>query len=132
MSEQKRANLLLGSRGESFACRQIKRYGLQVLRRNFSMLGVGEIDIVARDGLTLCFVEVKTRQTSQYGSAREAVNWEKRTKIYNTALAYLSTLPNPKQNFRFDMVEVYARGKRIISHQYLWHIFTSDDIRKVF
>ena len=69
----------------------------------------GEIDLIALDGQTLCFVEVKTRSTLSLGLPREYVNAAKQERIRKTALFYLSEkeLDCP---MRFDVAEVYQSG----------------------
>lgn len=69
----------------------------------------GEIDLIAMDGKTLCFVEVKTRSNLSMGLPREYVNAAKQERIRKTALFYLSEkeLDCP---MRFDVAEVYQSG----------------------
>ena len=70
----------------------------------------GEIDLIAMDGKTLCFVEVKTRSNLSMGLPREYVNAAKQERIRKTALFYLSEteLDCP---MRFDVAEVYQSGR---------------------
>ena len=86
------------------------------LRKNRYRLGAhsyhcrfGEIDLIAMDGKTLCFVEVKTRSNLSMGLPREYVNAAKQERIRKTALFYLSEkeLDCP---IRFDVAEVYQSG----------------------
>ena len=121
----------LGVKGEQFACNQLKYYGLDIITRNFKIEKIGEVDIIARDGLTLCFVEVKTRQISLHSNPRDAINWKKRLNSWKTAMAYLKKIHNPQINYRFDMVEVFAKKQQIKYSEYLTHIFNKDDIKKV-
>ena len=70
------ARLSLGTWGENFAASYLRKQGLKILQRNLRT-PVGEIDIVARDRKALVFVEVKTRQSRQYGTPQEAVGAHK-------------------------------------------------------
>ncbi|MDR1939898.1 MAG: YraN family protein [Clostridiales bacterium] len=98
-----------GVRGETAAERYLKDKGYEILDTNF-VCYVGEIDIVARDGKTLVFVEVKSRQSLDYGRPIEAVTPSKVKKIRRTAEFY--TLKNRRMDddLRFDVVEI-LRGE---------------------
>ena len=63
----------LGARGEALACTLLEEKGYKIIERNFKT-PIGEIDIVAREGQTLVFVEVKTRESTAFGSAKWAVD----------------------------------------------------------
>lgn len=105
----------LGNRGEDLAARFLRRKGYRVLRRNYSTQA-GEIDIIARDGDTVVFVEVKARTGNLFGEPEEAVNARKRNKIRKVALGYMSSLKK-EPRARFDIVCVYIRdGKKTVEH----------------
>ena len=99
-------HLRRGARGETLACRYLKRNGYKILHRNFRGRSGGEIDVVCRDYDTLVFIEVKTRGREDFGRPVEAVDREKRKRISRGALAWLRMLDNPDILFRFDVVEV--------------------------
>ena len=80
--------------------------GCRVLFRNFRGRDGGELDIVARDGEVLAFVEVKTRTSMAYGRPALAVDAEKRALIIRGARAWMSLLGWPAIHFRFDIAEV--------------------------
>ena len=88
----------------------LKREGYKVLHRNYRAPHGGEVDIVCRDGDTLVFVEVKTRQSDRLGAPGEAVTSTKQRLIAKGALAWLRLLGNPEILFRFDIVEVRVSG----------------------
>ena len=96
----------VGTRQESRAAEYLESLGYHILERNFRCR-FGEIDLVAWDGDTLCFVEVKTRTNTQMGLPREYVTARKQVRLRKTALFYLSSheLDCPA---RFDVAEVYA------------------------
>ncbi len=94
-----------GSRGEERAATFLEEQGLHILERNFRTRE-GEIDIVARDGDILVFVEVKYRSSARYGDALEAVDWRKRLQIRKTARAYLYRRNPGPVRIRFDVVGI--------------------------
>lgn len=77
-----------------------------MLYRGFRARGGGEVDLVARDGDTLAFIEVKTRTSLDFGRPYEAVNQAKQMLIIRGALAWLRALDDPDILFRFDIAEV--------------------------
>lgn len=95
-----------GRISEEFAVRILGEAGYRVLERNFRT-PAGEVDIIAEDGLTLCFVEVKSRASDAYGLPEEAVTSSKRSRIRRTAEAYLArSFPKAPPACRFDVVAV--------------------------
>ncbi|MCX7827390.1 MAG: YraN family protein, partial [Verrucomicrobiae bacterium] len=100
------AHLVKGERGERAAARHLRRQGYKILTRRFAGKH-GEIDLVAREGEVLAFVEVKTRASDEYGDAASAVDREKRRHLVSCAREYLRLLNNPRVPVRFDVVEVY-------------------------
>ncbi|MDZ4287010.1 MAG: YraN family protein [Prosthecobacter sp.] len=96
----------LGLLGEFLACRCLRQRGRRVLYCNYRGPNRGEVDIVARHGDVLSFVEVKTRTTTAFGRPADAVTPDKQRLIQRGALAWLRLLGNPPIKFRFDIVEV--------------------------
>lgn len=80
-----------GARAEAIAAAYLERRGLQVVARNFRTR-FGEIDIVARDGDSLVFVEVRLRQSAAFGGAAESITTAKRARLVAAAQGYLATL----------------------------------------
>ena len=99
---------IMGARGEKAAAKYLSRHGYKILLRNFRS-GKAEVDIVARNKDWLVFVEVKTRETEEFGAPSEAVDHEKQRNLSKAALDYLRLLGNPRIHFRFDVVEVVQR-----------------------
>lgn len=99
-----------GRRGEKLAAKFLRKHGYKILYRNFRGRTGGEIDIVAREGDTLVFVEVKTRGSEEFGRPFETIRRDQRRRISRGALAWLRLLDNPDILFRFDAVEVILRG----------------------
>lgn len=92
----------IGDFGEDSACRYLEDNGIAVLKRNYHERG-GEIDIIAKDGETIVFAEVKTRKTEAYGAPAEFVDYRKQEKIIKTAVSYLGS---DDIDMRFDVIEV--------------------------
>ncbi len=95
----------LGQWGEAQAARFLKARGLRVLEANVA-LPPGEIDLVARDGDALVFVEVKTRTEADYGGPLPAVDERKRRKLVTLARSYLARNRLGDVPCRFDIVGV--------------------------
>jgi putative endonuclease len=126
------AHLRLGAAGERAAARLLAAKGMDILARNYKRRR-GEIDIVARDGAALVFVEVKTLRRKPGAELRPSENLSARQKkrIRNAALTWLSETDNPRVVTRFDFVEVIIgrRGLEEIRH---WpaHFSSADIWRK--
>jgi len=93
----------LGKLGEDLACAELERRGYAVLARRYRTRA-GEIDIVARDGDTLVFVEVKARADAACGEPGEAVTPWKQRRLARMALDYLARLRAAPGPCRFDVV----------------------------
>lgn len=98
-------HLRTGLWGEEVAERYLRAKGYRVLGRRVRF-GKDELDLVARAGEVLVFVEVKTRKGETFGRAASAVNQGKRHALSRAAIAYLRKLGNEPLFFRFDVVEV--------------------------
>jgi putative endonuclease len=94
----------LGSRGENVAAHFLRKNGFKIIVRNFRC-EVGEIDIIAREGKTLVFVEVKTRAYDD-PTPEDQVNFEKQRQLTNAAKLYLSRYGSPQPPARFDVVAI--------------------------
>jgi putative endonuclease len=95
----------LGRAGEVAAARLLERRGLVILERNLRSR-LGEIDLLARDGPTLVFVEVKARRGSPGDPPEAAVNARKRARLGRLALGYLAARRLGERSCRFDVVGV--------------------------
>lgn len=101
----------LGKKGEEVAAEFLKKEGYQIIERNFRC-PFGEIDIIARDGKTVVFVEVKTRSSDKLSPPYLAVKKTKREKIRKSAQYYLNSKRAGQVNCRFDIVSI-VYGKDI-------------------
>jgi putative endonuclease len=95
----------LGERGEDAAARFLKRLGYHILARHLD-LPLGELDIIAVDGRTVVFVEVKTRSSSDAGHPADAIDKVKEQRMTQAALGYLKSHGLLNHSARFDVVAV--------------------------
>jgi len=97
----------VGDLGERIACHYVNAIGGKVIYRNYRGPKGGELDIVARDGKFLCFIEVKTRTSkSEHSRPMDAVDFKKRQYIIRGAHAWLGLLKDDDHLWRYDVVEV--------------------------
>jgi len=101
----------LGKRGEDLACRELERRGYAVLARRYRTR-LGEIDLIALDGETVVFVEVKARRGRAFGRAGEAVGPRKQRRIAQIAADFLTRRCWGGRPCRFDVVEVEFSDRR--------------------
>ena len=98
-------NLSTGNYGEDLACEYLKKIGYQILQRNFRIRG-GEIDIVAKDKQYTVFVEVKARNSYEYGLPIESITpWKIKTLI-RSALFYVTKHHLQNTPYRIDVISV--------------------------
>ena len=95
----------LGRQGEDLACRELRRRGYAILARRFRTRH-GEIDIVARDGDVLVFVEVKARSSRSFGGALGAVTPRKQRQVIAMAQRYMARVRWVARPCRFDVVAI--------------------------
>jgi len=101
--------LALGKLGEDLAVKKVKRLGYKKIIRNYRC-PFGEVDLIARDGETLVFIEIKTRKSKSTGIAKEAVDERKRRQLSKVALAYMKSHGCFETRARFDVVAVSFEG----------------------
>ena len=97
--------IALGSWGERLAAEHLRRRGYDVLETNYRCPR-GEIDIVARDGQSLVFVEVRTRRSSSHGTPQESITTAKQRKLVEVAQTYLQEREVGEVSWRIDVVAV--------------------------
>jgi putative endonuclease len=95
----------LGQRGELAAERFLLRQGLTIVARGYEDKS-GEIDLIAVDGDTIVFVEVKTRQSDHAGSPAEAVDAKKQAHLTKTGIGYLKWHRLTECKARFDVIAI--------------------------
>ena len=104
-----------GLLGEIRAAAYLRRRGMRILARRYRTAH-GEIDLVAREGNTIVFIEVKTRPRGRLDSGLAAVHAEKRGHIRSAAREYLKR--HGPAEYRFDVVEITAAGPRHIKNAF--------------
>ena len=102
-------NKYIGAAGESAAASYLNHIGYKITDINYET-AVGELDIVARDGNTVVFIEVKTRSSYKFGRPAEAVGRDKQYKLSMMAAQYLKKKGFTDALSRFDVIEVTAVG----------------------
>jgi putative endonuclease len=98
--------------GEDNACEYLKELNFKILERNYRKT-YGEIDIIAIEKDVLCFIEVKTRTSNQFGSPLEAITYFKLKSLIKTAQYYKMTHKNFPESLRIDAVSVTLNGSEI-------------------
>jgi putative endonuclease len=112
----------IGDRGEELAASFLEKHGIRVVERNFRCKG-GEVDIVARDGNTVVFVEVKTRRNLAYGVPQLAITPFKQRQISKAALTWLAKKRQHNAPARFDVIAILLESE---------HTFSIEHIRDAF
>jgi putative endonuclease len=100
------ARVALGKTGEDLACAALEKRGYEIIARRYRRRG-GEIDIIAKDGPTWVFVEVKARDSHEFGDAAEAVTPFKRRRIAQLAMDYVARNRLSNCPCRFDVVSIH-------------------------
>jgi len=96
-----------GSYGEELALEYLANNNYKIINRNFRYGRLGEIDIVAWESGYLCFVEVKTRTNTEFGTPAEAVTYRKQKIIRKISQVFISRYNMHDKDIRYDIAEVY-------------------------
>jgi len=104
-----RERLHLGELGEKLALKRIKRLGYKLVAKNYRC-PLGEIDLIAKDGDCLVFIEIKTRKNSSTGNAKEAIHQRKKRQISKVALYYMKANGCCDIKSRFDVIAINIKG----------------------
>ncbi|MEK7689110.1 MAG: YraN family protein [Deltaproteobacteria bacterium] len=99
------ARISVGKKGESLAAEFLRKNGYRIVENNFRNR-YGEIDIVAIEGKTVVFIEVKTKTNSKFGPPKMAVNLRKQRQLSKAALAYLTQKKLNNNPARFDVIGI--------------------------
>jgi putative endonuclease len=101
------ADAAMGRRGEDLAHRFLRRQGFTIVARNYRLAaGDAEADLIAWEGETLVFVEVKCRASSEFGPPERAIGADKRAHLLRVAREYARKTDTPWERVRFDVVTV--------------------------
>jgi putative endonuclease len=95
-----------GSVGENLAEGYLIKNGFRIIKKNYRVGRIGEIDLIAREKEFLCFIEVKTRKSIEFGTPAEAVTFRKRETIKKLAYIYINNNRLYDCHVRFDIVEI--------------------------
>ena len=106
----------LGNQGETCAAEYLKNKGYRIVERNFRC-SFGEIDIIAIKDKTLCFIEVKTRQSAEFGSPCMAVDRRKLLHIKRCAYVFMGKCRISYSDIRVEIIElIYNEEKFYVRH----------------
>ncbi|MFH1198563.1 MAG: YraN family protein [Candidatus Omnitrophota bacterium] len=105
-------NLTKGKRGEEEAVNFLRKQGYKIIARNFRTR-LGEIDIIAKDKDTICFIEVKARSSDKFGLPAESVTGFKQRQISKAAIVFLKDKNLLDSPARFDIVSIRYPGSKI-------------------
>lgn len=109
MTEDRYSGHVLGKMGEEIAADYLQKKGYRIIERGFKLFR-GELDIIAYDGNTLVFVEVKTRAGTEFGLPEEAVTPAKQKQIQRIAQGYLMERGLGDPDCRFDVLSILIKG----------------------
>ena len=105
-----------GRRGEALAEEYLKRKGFQIIKKNYRS-GHKEIDLIAKEGNTIVFVEVKAGRSKSFGAPHERVDLRKQRNLIDAANDFIQKEEVGDCDFRFDVLAItYGRGKEDIDH----------------
>lgn len=127
MNRRAKDNNASGEWGEKVAAEALAQAGLTILASRIRFGPREELDLVARDGESIVFVEVKTRAGESYGRPISAVNRAKRETLSRAAVHYLRRLGFPRVFVRFDVVEILGEpgcAEPVVRH--VRNVFTID------
>ncbi|AFM01516.1 MULTISPECIES: YraN family protein [Desulfitobacterium] len=117
MSESRQA---LGKYGEELAVKHIKQAGLTVRECNYRC-PLGEMDIIAQDGETIVFIEVRTRSTGRQGWGEESITSKKRERLYRIATHYLNYRKYKEwPSLRFDIIAIRSQDREGSQPDIIW------------
>lgn len=112
-------NISKGKKGEDICCKYLAEQGCEIIARNFRS-PYGEIDVIAKCGDTIMFVEVKARTGNKFGSPAMAVDRKKQKKIIETAYFFITEGGISNMNYSFDVCEVFLKNAAV---NYISHAF---------
>lgn len=109
-------DLASGRRGEDLAHRYLRRHGFIIVARNYRLSsGEAEADLIARDGDDLVIVEVKTRESAEYGAPERAVDPEKQRHLIRVGREYARKTDTAWDHVRFDVVSIVMEEPPVIT-----------------
>lgn len=115
------SNIVLGKRGEDLAVEFLQKKGLQILERNWRCM-YGELDIVAKDGEVLVFVEVKTRSSVSCGHPLESLNAKKILRLRRLGNLWTMKHNSFSAIWRIDLVAIVLSENNVVDIEYLQEV----------
>jgi putative endonuclease len=119
MLTRETTTIAIGASAEDRAADALYRRGYRLVERNYRCK-VGELDIIARHGPALVFVEVRSRRTGEHGSALDAVGWRKQAKVARVAAHYIASRRPSFETARFDVVAI--TGHELVVIEDAWRL----------
>ena len=110
-------HFLRGRKGERIACRFLLKQGFDILARRYRSRS-GELDIIAYEGDTLVFIEVKTRSSAEFGEPWEFVDWQKQQILRRTAEDFIADHDLGQFAYRFDIVSVLGNDATLFRNAF--------------
>jgi len=108
-----------GAHGEQLAADYLRRQGYEIVARNWRC-AKGEVDIIAREGETLVFVEVRTRRGTRLGSPEESITPAKQARLVSVARTYLAETDCAADDWRIDVIAIVLdRRNRVARFNHL-------------
>lgn len=95
----------VGNKAEELACKYLQKSGYKIITRNYQIRG-GEVDIIARDGEFLVFIEVKARYNHNFGLPEESISFWKIKALQKTAQVYINFIKWGEKPYRFDFLGI--------------------------
>ena len=109
-------NTQKGQSAEDLAEQFLVKKGMRIISRNFHFGKTGEIDLIAQDGATLVFVEVKARWNDNFGAPEESISYSKAQKLRRAAEGYMYVNKIQNRDCRFDFIGIEYKGEPVINH----------------
>ena len=110
-------HLLRGRKGERIACRFLLKQGFDILARRYRSRS-GELDIIAYEGDTLVFIEVKTQSSAEFGEPWAFVDWQKQQTLRRTAEDFIAEHDLCQYAYRFDIVSVLGKNATLFRNAF--------------
>ena len=104
----KKSKRALGNEAEELACQYLIEHGWEILERNY-YAGHAEVDIIAKEGDIIVFIEVKMRSTSHFGSPIEHVDEAKVQRVFEAAECWVQENNFPNSPLRFDVIGILSK-----------------------
>ena len=111
----------LGDKGEMIAQELLKNSGYVILDTNVNFPNVGEIDIVAKDGGVLCFVEVRAHSDKRFGHPLETITPAKIRRIVAASRRYLTLHKIPASGYRYDVISIIGDTPELYKNAFYAH-----------